>query len=52
MKKRTIRIKGCDDKTIIKLKLTREEAQLIAKISAMSIEESDYDCMPTIHLDK
>lgn len=43
---------GCDDSTYMQVELTADEANLIAKIAALSEEKSEYRCMPVMALKK
>ena len=44
----SIRIIGCDDETAFHLDLKEEEALLLERVSAISVELSDSPCMPAI----
>lgn len=43
-----IALLGCHDETAIEMELTQEEAELVRRISAATVEESSYCCMPTL----
>lgn len=46
----TIVLIGCDDETIMHVRLTAEEAQIVAQIAELSRATSQYRCMPTMTL--
>jgi hypothetical protein len=52
MKEYKIYLTGCDDETIITIKLSEEEFLLIKKICDKSEIESTYGCMPTMRIDE
>lgn len=39
---------GCDDSTYIDIELSDAEFELMKRISALSEQESSYQCMPTM----
>ena len=41
-------LRGCDDTTKFRVKLTPEQAEFLRTISLRSEEASDYGCQPTI----
>ena len=43
-----IELVGCDDYTTIYMELTSEEYELLKRVSDLSKEASEYDCMPII----
>lgn len=47
-----ISLSGCDDSTIFYYELTDFEYDLIKKISEKSKEESTYQCMPILEIEK
>lgn len=50
--KYTIKLEGCDDDTIFDMELTLEEYELVERISARSLEVSEYCCMPRLYVGK
>lgn len=47
-----IYIHGCDDTTKFSMELTREEFALVQRIAALSAENSDYGCQPTLTVEE
>lgn len=46
-----IRLRGCDASTRIKMELTPEEKALVDRIAEATKAASEYDCMPTLHVE-
>lgn len=45
-----ITLRGCDDRTIFTIELTKQEKTLVDRISELSILTSDYQCMPKLYI--
>ena len=43
-----ITLNGCDDSTSFEMDMTEQEAELFRKASDLSIDASQYGCMPTM----
>lgn len=52
MNRYIIKIVGCDDTTKVEMGLNKEELNVITKLAALSHENSEYGCMPTIKMEK
>jgi hypothetical protein len=54
MKKKNYKIgvHGCDDSTIFEMELTDKEAELIDEVCKKCTQMSEYDCMPTMDIEK
>lgn len=46
-----VKLRGCDDATHMFFYLTDEEAELLRRIAKESQRVSEYNCMPTMHLE-
>lgn len=47
-----LKLRGCDDVTHMFFDLTDEEAALLRRVSTESARVSQFDCMPTMHLEE
>ncbi len=47
-----ISVDGCDDSTIFKMELTKEEFSLIDKVAKLCTKMSRTGCMPTMEIEK
>lgn len=45
-----IRLQGCDDNTTFDMELSKEELEILRKVSERSKKVSRYRCMPTLSL--
>lgn len=46
-------LSGCDDTTYINdVEVTEDQLLLLEAIAKMSLEKSQYACMPTMHIDR
>jgi hypothetical protein len=51
-KKYKIELVGCDDATCFEMELTKEEFELLTRVSELSKEASEYQCMPTMWIEE
>ena len=47
-----ITLVGCDDTTIVKMKLTEEEANLLQRVAQATKDTSEYGCQPIMVIHK
>lgn len=52
MNKYKISVDGCDGTTKFTMELTREQADLIDRVSELSKETSTYGCEPIIYIEQ
>lgn len=48
MRRYFVTLKGCHDETSFFMELTNEQKEVVEKISELSKEFSECDCMPTL----
>lgn len=41
---------GCDDNTLIKVKVTDQELDFLKELALLSEKASEYKCQPTLHV--
>src|SRR5437868_3164458 len=46
-----ISLHGCDDVTVFRADLSAEQAALVRRLAALSLDASERDCQPTLHID-
>ena len=52
MKRYKVSVDGCDDSTVVEMKLNELELDFLKRFSKLVNETSTYGCMPTIDLEE
>lgn len=47
-----IKLSGCDDSTVIECELDPSELAILERVAALSVQASEYDCMPILEVEE